>query len=77
MPHDQKSNEMAFHHERVARWTETLLKTGNPGDTVAQAIERLGDQHPIVRQREAAIRAYRRAVPWQYAPSVAAGPRRG
>jgi hypothetical protein len=73
VPHDQQRNDMAFHHERVEKWTAALLKTGNPGDTVAQATERLGDQHPIVRQRNAAVRAYRRAVPWQYVPNAGRG----
>lgn len=61
------NDDMAYHHHRVGTLTTAILKTAQAGDTLAQAIDRLGDQHPLVRQRDAAVRAYRRAVPWQTA----------
>jgi hypothetical protein len=52
------------HHETIERLTNEILKLGYPGDTLAQAIERIGTQHPLVVQRDFAVRAYRRTMPW-------------
>jgi hypothetical protein len=51
-------------HETIARLTEAILRLGHPGDTLAEAIERIGPQHPLVRQRDFAVQAYRRSMPW-------------
>jgi hypothetical protein len=51
-------------HETIERLTQEILRLGYPGDTLAQAIERIGPQHPLVKQRDFAVRAYRRSMPW-------------
>ena len=61
MPRD----DMAHHHAMIERLNQQIMAKAERGDTLARAIERLGDQHPLVRQRDSAVRAYRRAMPWQ------------
>jgi hypothetical protein len=69
-------NELADHHARVAKLRGRILTMGNDGDTLARAIERLGDHHPLVKQYDAAVRSYRRAVPWNAGVLGVAGERR-
>ena len=49
-------------HYNVSRAMEALEKLAQPGETRAETILRLGNQHPSVKRRDVAVHAYRRAA---------------
>jgi hypothetical protein len=61
-------NPLETLHYDVSKAVEALEKLALPGETHAQTIIRLGNQHPVVRRRDQKIHAYRRAAsqfPWR------------
>ena len=51
-------------HHAVAVALADITKAAEPHETRAGTILRLGPQHPLVRRFDNAVRAYRRAAPW-------------
>lgn len=51
-------------HRQIHSLTQAIINLGQPGDTVAEAIQRIGPQHPLVIQRDSAVRAYRALALW-------------
>jgi hypothetical protein len=60
---------------RIRIVSDKIAKFGHVDETIASIILRLGEQHPLVRERDAAVSAYRHSVPWQYRSKTLAGKR--
>ena len=75
-PRPRPAQSLIDLHENIGALNARLERLADPGETLAETCMRLGSQHPIVRQRDYAIRVYRRAASVAQTPFYSGAPNR-